>query len=90
MTRTDAQLARLGSLSQTEVRAEWQTVFEEPAPDLPLSLLQRALAHRIQEQAYGGLAPAVQRVLEMLSRDPDAKLTEPEIRLKPGSRLIRE
>jgi hypothetical protein len=82
-------LTQLSTLSPADLRAEWQVIIGEVAPDLPPSLLRRALAHRLQEQAHGGLPAAVQRVLKLLIRHPSAKAPEPEIRLKPGTRLLR-
>lgn len=60
------------------------------SPDLPPSLLRRVLAYRVQEQMHGGLPVAVQRMLDQMSRDPLAGPVEPEIKLKPGTRLLRE
>lgn len=90
MARIDDQLSRLATLSPADLRSEWETVLNESVPDLPPSMLRRALAHRLQEQAYGGLPAAVQRMLTILSADPAAGPLEPEIRLKPGTRLLRE
>jgi hypothetical protein len=90
MARIDDQLSRLATMTPVDLRSEWQTVLNEGAPDLPASLLRRALAHRLQEQALGGLPAAVQRLLAMLSADPAAGPLEPEFRLKPGTRLLRE
>ena len=90
MARIDDQLSRLATMTPVDLRSEWQTVLNEGAPNLPASLLRRALAHRLQEQALGGLPAAVQRMLAMLSADPAAGPLEPEIRLKPGTRLLRE
>jgi hypothetical protein len=97
------QLADLGTMSATELRDAWRynagsdvpafatnLLHHEGPPDLPPSLLRRALAFRLQEQAYGGLPGAVQRMLTMLSRDLAATPVELEIRLKPGTRLLRE
>ena len=90
MPKIEDQLSRLATLSPVELRNEWQAALNEGQPDLPPSMLRRALAHRLQEQAYGALPAAVQRMLTMLSADPAAKPLEPEIRLKPGTRLLRE
>ena len=90
MARLNDQLSRLATMSPADLRAEWQTVLNEGAPDLSPSLLRRALAYRLQAQAHGGLPTAVQRMLAMLSADPAAGPLEPEIRLKPGTRLLRE
>lgn len=56
MPRIDDHLIRLATLSPADLRAEWHEVFDEVAPELPHSLLRRALAHRVQEQAQGGTA----------------------------------
>ena len=90
MARIEDQLRRLAALPPVDLRREWQAVLNEGAPALPPSMLRRALAHRLQEQEYGGLPSAVQRMLTMLSADPRAGPPEPEIRLKPGTRLLRE
>jgi hypothetical protein len=51
------------------------------------------LAYRIQERAYGGLSPVTRKRLHQLARrleaDPNAKLCG-EVRIKPGTRLIRD
>lgn len=90
MAKIEDQLSRLAPLSPADLRSEWQAEMNEGAPDLPPSMLRRALAYRLQEQAFSGLPTAVQRMLALLSADPAAKPLEPEIRLKPGTRLLRE
>jgi hypothetical protein len=90
MAQVDDPVIRLATLSPAALRYEWRGVFDEVAPDLPPSLLRRALAHRVQEQAHGGLPAAVQRMLDLLSRDPAATPVEPQIQLKTGTRLLRE
>ncbi len=90
MARVDEQLTRLATLSPADLRAEWPTVFEQPAPDLTPSLLRRALAYHARERVHGGLPAVTKRVIEMLARDPQASAPEPAIRMKPGTRLLRE
>ncbi|WP_370715510.1 DUF2924 domain-containing protein [Sphingomonas sp. IW22] len=77
-------------LSPAELRSEWQAMMGEAPPDLPPSLLRRALAYRVQEEVHGGVPAPVQRMLDLLSRDPAAQPVEPEVKLKPGTRLLRE
>jgi hypothetical protein len=89
MARLEEQLIRLANLSPADLRSEWQEVLGDFAPDLPLSLLRRVLAYHLQEQVNGQLPAAVARMLGLLSRDPMAKPLDPEIRLKPGTRLLR-
>ena len=90
MARADDQLTRLARLSPADLRTEWQAVFQEQAPDLSPSLLRRALAYHAQERAHGGLPAVTRRVIETLARNPTAAAPEPQIRLKPGTRLLRE
>lgn len=90
MARLDDELNRLATLSPAGVRGEWQAREGEAAPDLPPSLLRRVMAHQAQEQVLGSLPMSVQRLLEQLSHNPTARPIEPTIRLKPGSRLLRE
>ena len=86
----DDRLAAVARMPAAELDADWASLFGEAAPALPLSLLRRALAYRIQEQAGRGLPVAVVRMLDALARDPSTRPADPPIRLKPGTRLLRE
>ena len=95
MTKTlPERLAELETLSTTELRARWEQAIKRPTPKrASRDLLRRALAYHVQEQAEGGLSKATRRRLAKLAglngenREP---ISPPIIRLKPGSRLIRE
>jgi hypothetical protein len=87
------QIAALQALSQGQLRALWAETHGRPAPPgLGHDLLLRVLAHRLQEDALGGLAPEVQQRLRQLAarlqRHPERDLLATP-RLKPGTRLIR-
>ena len=90
MRRLDDQLAALATMSPAQLGVRWREMFGEEVPDLPTSLIRRAIGHRLQEQVHGGLPAAAERMLEALARDPAAEHSEPAIRLKPGTRLVRE
>ena len=88
------RLADLEALSTAELRARWEQVFNRTAPTrASRDLLLRALAYHIQERSEGGLSKSTRRRLAKLAglngenRQP---ISPPIIRLKPGSRLIRE
>jgi len=49
-----------------------------------------ALAHHVQEIIDGALPAATERLLDVLARDPSARAPDPAIRLKTGTRLLRE
>ena len=65
----------------------------DASPHLSRELLIRAVAHRTQEVALGGLRPELQRQLRHIAQElkqtgEAAKHFRPQ--LKPGTRLIRE
>ncbi len=87
------RIAELGALSTSELRARWERAYGRAAPrHASRDLLLRAVAHRLQEQAKGGLGAVTRRRLAKLAGldGRDAKPRPPAPRLKPGSRLIRE
>jgi hypothetical protein len=96
--RNDAELRehldRLAKLGAPELRAEWASVYERPAPrHISRDLLLRGIAYRLQEEMYGGLKPATVKRLKQIAaamkegRDlPEA----PKSELRPGARLLRE
>ena len=96
-----ARLAVLVGLDLAALRQEWERLHGV-APPIRLSrdLLRRAIAHRLQEAALGGLAPAARRRLAALAREGRAGEGRPAsapavtpaaaIRLKPGTVLVRE
>jgi len=90
MSRTDHRLIQLAAMASADLQAEWQAYFGETAPTLPFSLLRRALAHHVQEIIDGALPAATERLLDVLARDPSARAPDPAIRLKTGTRLLRE
>lgn len=77
-------------MSSAELAAAWGETFGEAAPSLPLSLLRRALAQVVQEQASGGLPVSARKALEAMAARGMTAMPAPSIRLKPGTRLLRE
>ena len=64
--------------------------MDGPPPGSAASLRQR-LIHRIQELAYGGLAPAVKATLEKVGRKDTGEAEKPAEKASiPGTRFIRE
>src|SRR5207302_7831874 len=87
-------LARLPKLDLGELRQQWRALYKADAsPHLSRELLLRAVAHRMQEVALGGLRPHSQRQLLRIAREfneTGAANTRPRAELKPGTRLMRE
>lgn len=94
MTRIDAQLAGLATMSPARLRAEWRRLHRgQPLPQgLTPSQLIRGIAWRLQEKAFGAM-PSVRvreldRLAEQLTSDGDIDVGAVPS-LKPGSRLVR-
>ncbi len=95
MEGTSDRLAGLATMSPAQLRAEWRNLHRgQPQPEgLSRDLVARAVAWRIQEKVHGGLPPARTRELDRLARQLQASGEldlEQEIRLKPGTRLVRQ
>jgi len=88
------RLADLEALSTAELRARWEQVFNRTAPTrASRDLLLRALAYHIQERSEGGLSKSTRRRLAKLAGlngENREAMSLHRVRLKPGSRLIRE
>jgi Protein of unknown function (DUF2924) len=89
--RLAGELARLGTLSPAELRAEWLGLTGLAAPNLGTVLLRRLLAQRLQEKRLGALPAMVVRVLERaVMSGPMPPASRTTMTLMPGARLIRE
>ncbi len=88
------QLAELESASTVDLRARWERAHKHPAPKrASRDLLLRLVAYHLQEQTEGGLSKSTRRRLTKLAGlngENRAPILPPILRLKPGSRLIRE
>jgi hypothetical protein len=87
-------LSRLPDLDLGELRQQWRAFYKtEASPHLSRELLVRAVAHRMQELAPGGLRPQRQRQLRQIAqqfKQTGGANTPPRPELKSGTRLMRE
>jgi hypothetical protein len=88
-------IASLADLDHAALKERWRDLQGgDPPRRLSRQLLLRALAHAMQEKAFGGLSPAVRQRLRRLAAELQdtgriASIgTQPQF--KPGTRLIRE
>ncbi len=93
--RLAMELQALPGRSTRELQEAWQRLIRLPQPSkLSRDLLVRIIADKLQQAALGGLAPAAKRRLAALARsdplDRGAAARSPLLRLKPGSKLMRE
>ena len=98
MTTHEPILARLGALkamSVNELKAEWQALYDAPAPNNSRNFLEGRLAYRIQELTYGGPDKQTRRLLDLLADEVEGTLTRKAQIVDPrnpvvGTKLIRE
>ena len=96
--RIAAEIAHLRDLDASALRLRWMEVTGKAAASgLKRELLVRALAHAIQEKAFGGLSLAAAKRLQAVAREGKVAATaardgkpSPPRRLMLGTRLIRE
>ena len=90
----EAALARLATMSITELRTEWRRLYRaNPPKKIGRDMLTLAVSWKLQERALGGLNSSVKRRLADLSQTMEAKgdLAKARLlRLKPGAKLVRE
>ncbi len=87
------QLVELESASPADLRGRWERAYKHPAPKrASRDLLLRALAYHIQERSEGGLSKSTRRLAKLagLNGENREAMSLHRVRLKPGSRLIRE
>lgn len=88
--RLAGDIARLGELTPAELRSEWVSAFDAPAPNVGTALLRRLFAQRIQEKRLGGLPAMVVRELERAAAGATTAPVPTKVTVSPGARLIRE
>ena len=90
-----ARLAALKTMSVNELKAEWQILFDVPAPNNSRNFLESRLAYRIQELTFGGPDKQTRRLLDLLADEVNGTLTRKAQIADPrnpvvGTKLIRE
>ena len=93
-TDIEGRIIVLEALTTAELQIEWRRLYRVTPPTrLSRDLLIRGIAHKVQEQAHGGLSLGTKRRLHSLSESADQRggaATTPTIALKPGTKLVRE
>ena len=90
-----ARLAALKTMSVNDLKAEWQALFDAPAPNNSRGFLEGRLAYRIQELTYGGPDRETRRMLDLLADEVEGTLTRKSQIADPrnpvtGTKLIRD
>ena len=77
-------------MSAAQLKERWADVEGPGSPALPVPLIRRLLAQRLQEGKFGGLSATVIRELERAGRGETAPSKRQAVPLTPGARLVRE
>ena len=83
-------LDSIAALEGAALASAWTEMFAAPMPEVAPSLLRRALAYERQERKFGRLPVVLRKQLEAAAAGKTAAMPEPPLKLKPGTRLMRE
>ena len=83
-------LDSIAALEGAALASAWAEIFAASMPGVAPSLLRRALAYERQERKSGGLPVVLRKQLEAVAAGKTAAMPEPPLKLKPGTRLMRE
>jgi len=86
------ELAALPMLSSDALKERWQALYGSPPPArIGRSLMIKAIAYRLQENALGKIKAATSRTLARASEAlSDGRPVTTTSSAKPGTRLLRE
>jgi hypothetical protein len=87
------EIATLNTLEPAALLQKWKALFgTDPSPLLARIFMVRVIAYRLQERRFGGLKPAVQRLLDRVGegRADVGRERIPDKRVSAGTVLIRE
>jgi len=88
------EIAGLSKAGIANLRERWKNLYgKQPPGGLGRSFLVRAIAYRLQEQAFGGLKPSTRRLLARVTEGAAAgsSLKRPPVRKAGmGTILVRE
>lgn len=83
-------LDSIAALEGAALASVWKETFAAPMPEVAPSLLRRALAYERQERKFGGLPVVLRKQLEAVATCETTAMPERPVKLKPGTRLMRE
>lgn len=89
--RLQRELAEIAIASRHQLIERWRRLMKrEPPRYASVEFLRFVAAYAVQERALGGLSPTAKRQLIAISRGQKPTQATGQIRIKPGSRLLRE
>jgi hypothetical protein len=90
-SRIERELAEIAIATRNQLIERWRRLIKrELPPYASVEFLRFVAAYAVQERALGGLSPTVKRQLVAIARGERPTQATGRIRIKPGSRLLRE
>jgi hypothetical protein len=85
------ELAELAGSSRDMLIERWRRLMKcEPPRYASIEFLRRVAAYAVQERTLGGLPTSAKRQLASIARGGKPTQATGQIRIKPGTRLLRE
>ena len=88
------EIENLIGASRKRLKETWRSLYGTEAPErMSDDHLKRAIAHRIQENAFGGLRPVTRKLLERVADNASARRpikTSSKPKVRTGTLLVRE
>lgn len=89
--RLAEQLDALAGMPTADLRKQWARFYKtQPPKRMSRDLMLLAVGWKLQARTMGGLNMATRRKLIEMASKQDAATSTSAIRLKPGTRLVRE
>jgi hypothetical protein len=84
----EAEIASLPKLGRESLKSRWRELFKSVPPvAFTPDLLARGIAWRLQEEAHGGITPALRRQID--AGDAGDEGSPRRTAMRPGNRLVR-
>ncbi len=84
-------LRALEAATRENLLREWRRLYKSEPPRYgSRDFLVRAISYALQERELGGLPARVRRALRAIASDKPASVQPPRLKIKPGTRLLRE
>jgi hypothetical protein len=89
--RLQRELAEIAIASRHQLIERWRRLMKRDPPRYAsVEFLRFVAAYVLQERVLGGLSPKAKRQLVAIARGEKPAQATGQIRIKPGSRLLRE
>jgi hypothetical protein len=92
--QVERDIKNLIGASRKRLKETWRSLYGTEAPErMSEDHLKRAIAHRIQEKAFGGLKPATRKLLDRVANNASARRpikSSSKSKVRAGTLLVRE